>query len=111
MKDYTKNLEFALVSIIDRATQDDHRSKLHVEALFQSAAQAEDNYIIRNPEKKRYLLFVDSLERFERYYNDVQDLNEIYGDRAIFHLDEISQGYEFDTRFREILGIWTDTEL
>lgn len=111
MKDYMKEMKWALVNIVDRSTQDNRRSKVKVEALFQNPVQAEDNYIIRNPEHKRYILFVDYLERFERYYNDVQDLNEEYGDHAIFHLEEISQGYEWDTKFRTILDIWTSTEL
>ena len=111
MKDYTSNLRWALVSFADRSAQDDHKSKIKIEALFNSPVQCEDNYTIRNPEVKRYIIFVDYLERFERYYNDVQDLNEEYGDHAIFHLDEISQGYEWDTKFRTILDIWADTEL
>lgn len=46
MKDYTKFMKWAVVYFIDRKTQDDRKSKLHVEALFSSPVQAEDNYII-----------------------------------------------------------------
>lgn len=42
MKDYTKFMKWAVVYFIDRSTQDDKKSKLKVEALFSSAAQAED---------------------------------------------------------------------
>ena len=76
MKDYTKMMKWAVVSMIDRNTQDDGRSKVNVEALFSSPAQAEDNYIIRNPEIKRYILNIENLERFEEFYNFIQDLNE-----------------------------------
>lgn len=110
-KDYLQNMKWALVYVIDRSTQDDRRSKAVVEALFSSPAQAEDNYKIRNTENKRYLLFVDDLEAFERFYNDVQDLNEQYGERAIFHLDEITPGADLENKFRAILGLWTSLEL
>ena len=75
MKDYTKMMKWAVVSMIDRNTQDDSRSKVNVEALFSSPAQAEENYIIRNPEIKRYILNIENLERFEEFYNFIQDLN------------------------------------
>ena len=88
MKDYTKFLKWAVVTMIDRSTQDDRRSKVRVEALFSSPAQAEDNYIIRNPEIKRYILNIDDLERFEEFYNHVQDINEKFGDHAIFHIND-----------------------
>lgn len=110
-RDYLSDMRIALVYMIDRATQDDNKSKLVVEALFSNQVQAEDNYKIQNPEKKRYLLSVDDLELFERFYNDVQDLNEQYGDHAIFHIDEITPGCDLETRFRTILEIWTNTEL
>lgn len=110
-KDYLSDMRIALVYMIDRTTQDDHKSKLVVEAMFSNPVQAEDNYKIQNPERKRYLLFVDDLESFERFYNDIQDLNEQYGDRAIYHLDEITPGADLETKFRNILGIWTNTEL
>ena len=53
MRNYTEFMKWAVISMIDRKTQDDRRSKVSVEALFSSPVQAEDNYIIRNPEHKR----------------------------------------------------------
>ena len=79
-------MKWAVIYIIDRTTQDDRKSKVHVEALFSSPSQAQDNYIIRNEESKRYILHVDDLEEFEEVYNNIQDLNENYGEYAIFHL-------------------------
>ena len=110
MKDYTKFMKWAVITMIDRSTQDDRKSKVNVEALFSSPVQAEDNYIIRNPEIKRYILNVDDLERFEEFYNHVQDINEKYGDHAIFHINE---GFTVDelNRFRTLLNLWTDTEI
>ena len=110
MKDYTKFLKWAVVTMIDRSTQDDRRSKVRVEALFSSPVQAEDNYIIRNPEIKRYILNIDDLERFEKFYNHVQDINEKFGDHAIFYIND---GFTVDelNRFRTILNLWTDTKI
>lgn len=110
MKDYTKTLNWAVITMIDRKTQDDRKSKVNVEALFKSPAQAEENYIIRNTEIKRYILHVDDLERFEEFYNHVQDINEKYGDHAIFHIND---GFTVDelNRFRTILNLWTNTKL
>lgn len=109
-KDYTKTMNYAVVSMIDRSTQDDRKSKVNVEALFSSPVQAEDNYIIRNPEIKRYILNIDDLERFEDFYNHVQDINEKYGDHAIFHIND---GFTVDelNRFRTLLNLWTDTKI
>lgn len=73
MKDYTKFMKWAIVYFIDRRTQDDGKDKLEVEALFSSVPQAEDNYIIRNEEVKRYILHVDDLEQFETFYNLIND--------------------------------------
>ena len=39
--------------------------------VFSSPVQAEDNYIIRNPEHQRYILHVDDLEEFEKFYNSI----------------------------------------
>ena len=111
MKDYTKFMKWALVTMIDRSTQDDHKSKVHVEALFSSPDQAEDNYIIRNAEYKRYILHIDDLEEFETIYNSIQDLNEIYGDYAIFHIKDLKLGCDVENKYRGILGIWTNTKL
>ena len=109
-KDYTKTMNYAVVSMIDRSTQDDRKSKVNVEALFSSPVQAEDNYIIRNPEIKRYILNIDDLERFEDFYNHVQDINEKFGDHAIFHIND---GFSVDelNRFRTLLNLWTDTKI
>ena len=110
MKDYTKFMKWAVITMIDRSTQDDKKSKVNVEALFSSTAQAEDNYIIRNTEIKRYILNIDDLERFEEFYNHVQDINEKYGDHAIFHIND---GFSVDelNRFRTLLNLWTDTKI
>ena len=111
MKDYTKFMKWAVITIIDRNTQDDRKSKVNIEALFSSPTQAEDNYIIRNPEIKRYILNVDDLERFEDFYNFIQDLNEKYGDKAIYHLDEKDFSVDEENKFRTILKIWCFTNL
>lgn len=104
MKNYTKFMNWALVYFIDRSTQDDRKSKLHVEALFSSPAQAEDNYMIRN-EAKRYILHVDDLERFEAFYNHLQDLKAQYKEYAIYH---ISDDFAVDeqNKFRQMLNAW-----
>ena len=61
MKDYTKFMNYALFTMIDRKTQDDRRSKIKVEALFSNPCQA-DNYNAPNKEIKRYLLRLEDLE-------------------------------------------------
>lgn len=96
--------------MIDRKTQDDNRSKTRVEALFSNPKQAE-NYNAPNKEVKRYLLHVDDLEEFERFYNFVQDLNTKYGDHAIFHLKDGDFSSDHENKFRYILDIWTDTKI
>ena len=108
MKDYTKFMKWAIVYFIDRSTQDDKKSKLEVEALFSSAAQAEDNYIIRN-DAKRYILHVDDLERFEEFYNHLQDIKKQYGNYAIHH---ISNDFLVDeqNKFRQLLGAWVNLD-
>lgn len=104
MKDYTKFMKWAIVYFIDRSTQDDRKSKLQVEALFSSVPQAEDNYIIRNS-AKRYILHVDDLERFEEFYNHLQDLKAQYKEYAIYH---ISDDFTVDeqNKFRQMLNAW-----
>ena len=92
MRDYTRFMKWAVVYFVDRNTQDDKRSKLQVEALFSSPAQAEDNYIIRNPENKRYIIHVDDLERFEEFYNAWQDGKDL-------------NGFAYCEKFRSILKI------
>lgn len=112
MEKYLKNMNWAVVNMIDRRTQDDRRSKIHVSGLFENPIVAEDSFLpnLPNPETKRYLLRVDDLERFEEFYNHVQDINEKYGDHAIFHIND---GFTVDelNRFRSILGLWTDTKI
>ena len=107
MADYTKFLKWAVVYFIDRSTQDDNRNKLHVEALFTSPTQAEDNYIIKN-DVKRYILHVNDLERFEEFYNFLQDLKSKYGEKAIFHIDEQYFTVDEQNKFRNLLGAWVN---
>lgn len=112
MKDYTKFLKWAVVTMIDRSTQDDHRSKIQIAGLFENPIVAEDSFMpyLPNKEVKRYILQVEDLERFETFYNHVQDINEKYGDHAIFHINE---GFTVDelNRFRTLLNLWTDTKI
>lgn len=110
-KDYTKFMNWAVISMIDRSTQDDRKSKIHVEALFSNPVQAEDNYNAQNNEIKRYLLHVDDLERFEEFYNFIQDLNEEHREKAIYHLKDGNFSVDEENRFRSILNIWTDTKI
>jgi len=108
MKDYTKFMSYALFTMIDRKTQDDGKSKIKVEALFSHPCQA-DNYNAPNKEIKRYLLRLEDLEEFERFYNFVQDINEKYGEKAIFHLKDGHFCTDQENKFRGMLEIWTDT--
>ena len=112
MKDYTKFLKWAVVTMIDRSTQDDKKSKIQIAGLFENPIVAEDSFMpyLPNKEIKRYLLRVEDLERFETFYNHVQDINEKYGDHAIFHINE---GFTVDelNRFRTLLNLWTDTKI
>jgi hypothetical protein len=110
MKDYTKFMKWAVVYMIDRKTQDNRKSKVQVEALFSSVPQAEDNYIIRNPEHKRYIIHVDDLEEFETVYNQFQDLREKYGEHAIFHIKDLNLGCDKENKWREILKIYTSID-
>lgn len=105
MKDYTKFMKWAVVYFVDRSTQDDRKDKLQVEALFSNPVQAEDNYIIRNKDVTRFIIQVDELERFEEFYNHLNDLKEKYDNYWIFH---ISDNYTVDeqNKFRTILNAW-----
>ena len=103
-------MNYALFTMIDRKTQDDRKSKINVETLFSNPTQAE-NYNAPDKEVKRYLLHVDDLEEFERFYNFVQDLNTKYGDHAIFHLKDGDFSSDHENKFRYILDIWTDTKI
>lgn len=108
MKDYTKFMNWALFSMLDRKTQDDRKSKVRVE-LLSSNPWSFENYNAPNKEIKRYILHIENLEEFERFYNFVQDLNEKYGEYAIFHLKDGDFCVDQENKFREILGIWTNT--
>ena len=112
MKDYTKFLKWAVITMVDRSTQDDKKSKIQIDGLFENPIVAEDSFMpyLPNKEIKRYLLRVEDLERFEAFYNHVQDINEKYGDHAIFHIND---GFTVDelNRFRTLLNLWTDTKI
>lgn len=97
--------------MIDRSTQDDRRSKISVAGLFAYPANAEDFIKTLPSEHEWYILDLDRLERFEEFYNYVQDINEEYGERAIFHIN--GGGFLVDELncFRSILNIWTDTKI
>ena len=110
MKNYTKFMKWAVVCVTDRKGQDDRKSKVNVEALFSSPVQAEDNYIIRNPEIKRYILHVDDLEEFETVYNQFQDLREKYGEYAIFHIKDLNFSCDKENKWREILEVYTSID-
>ena len=110
MKDYAKFMKWAIVYMIDRKTQDDRKSKVEVEALFSSVPQAEDNYIIRPPAHKRYIVHVDDLEEFETVYNQFQDLRGKYGDHAIFHIKDLNFSCDKENKWREILEVYTSID-
>lgn len=97
--------------MIDRSTQDDRRSKISVAGLFSYPANAEDFIKTLPSEHKWYMLDLDRLERFEEFYNYVQDINKLYGDYAIFHIND--GGFTVDELncFRCMLNIWTDTKI
>lgn len=111
MNKYTKHLSWAVFTMIDRSTQDDRRSKISVAGLFAYPANAEDFIKTLPSEHEWYILDLDRLERFEEFYNYVQDINEEYGERAIFHIN--GGGFLVDELncFRSILNIWTDTKI
>ena len=110
MKSYTDFMKWAVVYMIDRKTQDDRKSKVKVEALFLSYVQAKENYIIRNPEHKRYILNIDDLEEFETVYNQLQDLRENYGEYAIFHIKDLNFDCDKENKWREILEVYTSID-
>lgn len=97
--------------MIDRSTQDDHRSKISVAGLFAYPVNAEDFRKMLPSEHEWYILDLDRLERFEEFYNYIQDINKQYGDYAIFHIND--GGFTVDELncFRYILDIWTDTKI
>lgn len=108
---YTKYLSWAVFTMIDRTTQDDHKSKVYVSGVFGFPSNAEEFTNVLPTGHKWYVLNLDRLERFEEFYNFVQDINEQYGDYAIFHINE--GGFLVDELncFRSILNIWTDTRI
>lgn len=110
-KDYLSKLNWAVFTMIDRSTQDDRRSKISVAGLFAYPANAEDFIKTLPSEHEWYILDLDRLERFEEFYNYVQDINKEYGERAIFHIND--GGFLVDKLncFRSILNIWTDTKI
>lgn len=110
MKDYMQFMKWAIVTFKDRKTQDDCKSKLSVEALFENPIQAEDNYIIHNPECKRYIVHVDDLEEFETVYNQFQDLREKYEEHAIFHIKDLNLGCDKENKWRAVLKIYTSID-
>lgn len=110
MKDHTKFMEWAIVYMIDRKTQDDNKSKAEIEALFRNPIQAKENYIAANKEIKRYIMHVDDIEELEEVYNRFQDLREKYGDYAIFHLSDLGFDCDKENKWREILKIYTSID-
>ena len=109
-KNYVENLKWAVIYMIDRSTQDYHRSKAQVEALFRYPMQAEENYRPANKEFRRYIVNLDNLEEFENVYNGFQDLREKYGDRAIYHLGDLHLGCDLENKYRQILGVYTSID-
>lgn len=97
--------------MIDRTTQDDRKSKVSVSGAFSYPSNAEEFIKTLPAGRKWYVLDLDRLERFEEFYNFVQDINEQYGDYAIFHIND--SGFPVDELncFRSILDIWTDTKI
>lgn len=110
MKKYVENLKWAVIYMIDRSTQDDHRSKAQVEALFRYPMQAEENYKPANKGARRYVVDLEHLEEFESIYNAFQDLRETYGDRAIYHLGDLHLGCDLENKYRQILGVYTSID-
>ena len=110
-KDYLNKLNWAVFTMIDRTIQDDHKSKVYVSGAFVFSSNAEGFIKTLPTGHKWYVLDFDRLERFEEFYNFVQDINEQYGDYAIFHIND--GGFLVDELncFRSILNIWTDTKI
>lgn len=110
MKDYTKFMKWAVVSFIPRDTQDDGKDKLQVAGLFAHPVVAEDSFIPNLPNKdiKRYIVHIDDLERFEEFYNFLNDLKDEYGAKWIYHLDKKPFTVDEQNRFRTLLNAWTN---
>ena len=107
------NLKWAVVRFINRDMQDDRKDKIDVIGLFSNPIVAEDSFIphLPNQDVKRYIVHIDDLERFEEFYNFVQDINEKYGDYAIFHINDGDFLVDELNKYRQLLGIWTDTKI
>lgn len=110
-KDYLSKLNWAVFTMIDRSTQDDRKSKISVAGLFVYPANAEDFIKTLPNGHKWYVLDLDRLERFEEFYNYVQDINKQYGDYAIFHINDGGFSVDGLNCFRHILDIWTDAKI
>lgn len=110
-KNYLSKLDWVVFTMIDRSTQDDQKSKISVAGAFSYPSNAEDFIKTLPAGHKWYILDFDRLERFEEFYNYVQDINEKYGEYAIFHIND--GGFTVDELncFRYILNIWTDTKI
>ena len=110
-KDYKKFLDWAVFTMVDRTTQDDRKSKINVAGAFSYPDNAKKFIETLPAGHKWYVLDFDRLERFEEFYNYVQDINEQYGDHAIFHIND--GGFLVDELncFRYILDLWTDTKI
>lgn len=108
---YLNKLNWVVFTMIDRATQDDKKSKISVAGAFSYPCNVEDFIKTLPAEHKWYMLDTDRLERFEEFYNYVQDINEKYGDYAIFHIND--GGFTVDELncFRSILDLWTDAKI
>lgn len=112
MKNYIKDLTWAVVSVIDRSTQDDHKSKIKVAGLFADPIIAQDLFIphLPNEECKRYIIHIDDLEEFETVYNQFQDIHIKYGDYAIFHIKDLGFDCDKENKYREILEVYTSID-
>lgn len=110
-KDYLSKLNWAVFTMIDRTTQDDRKSKVSVSGASNYPSNAEEFIKTLPAGHKWYILDVDHLERFEEFYNYIQDINEQYREYAIFHIND--GGFLVDelNRFRYVLDIWTDTKI
>lgn len=112
MKKLYKNLTWAVVSMLDRSTQDDNKSKVQIAGLFANPVVAQDSFIpyLPNKEHKRYIIHVDDLEEFETVYNQFQDIRIKYGDYAIFHIKDLGFDCDKENKYREILEVYTSID-
>jgi hypothetical protein len=111
MSKYLNELNWVVFTMIDRTTQDDRKSKVSVAGAFSYPSNAEEFIKTLPAGHKWYVLDLDRLEHFEKFYNFVQDINEQYGDYAIFHINDGSFLVDELNCFRSILNIWTDTRI